>query len=62
MAPKPKFFSDLVLSKEKASMLYNENILASEQEFEVGNDILYSADLKALGEKSPDCFLSAILH
>lgn len=62
VSPRPKFFSDLILSKEKASSLIRENITPTEQEFEIGNDILYSLDLKALGDKNPDCFLTTILY
>ena len=42
--------------------LFKENIIPSIDEFEIGNDILYSNDIKGFGDKHPDCFMTALLY
>jgi len=39
-----------------------ENIFSTPEEFEVGNDIMYTYEVREFTSKYPDCYMSALLY
>lgn len=60
--PKPKYISDITLSKSKIDLLIKENIQTTPAEFEFTGDVLYSLDWMGFGNLYPDCYLTGINH
>jgi hypothetical protein len=60
--PKPKYFSDILLSKPKIQTLLNENLFSTPAEFEFSGDLIYSLDRDGFSNLNPDCFLSTLMH
>jgi hypothetical protein len=61
--PRPKFTSDTVLNKEKLKRLFEDNLMPSEVEFEVGSNAVYSQGKSMLEmDLKADSILTSLLY